>query len=873
MDIHPVPFPTTHHHEDPPSFLAERPPVPPRLHSTPSLPNLGLPHNYGPPPFPFALQGPARHRPHLRPLDLASSPASSPTKKEPSFDYLRRPSTLLTPPLTPSSSFNSNSNDTPTTPPEPHSPLRYVNPADRERAFATAHSAYSAGLKSIMSASTSAGAGATMNGGYLTPTSARSQSTSSSDDGPGFSAALTATPDASALASGLASAEMTPRDERTFVLDGQATPALDLGIGEASTEAVSRLIAVHHVPPTAPSNVLLEAFSGLGDVKGILARFQTSHGVVILAFYDTRHAARALRQIAGHKFSALDDVRLEAAFVSPTQVEKLTGKSEFVSELDSSFFVTVEGRSVMPKDVQKMLASFGELTAFSAAGSDPCDQTFHVDFCDCRDALNAHKALNNRTILGARLTLISSRDALDRRVPTRPMQGPERGASPDPVALPREAEHELGRTRPRSVSASEGMGTPDAVRRLRKTNGEAASRTTPGQCQDHGRRPSNDLFFDAVGRALDPSHPPVSASSRPRSTSASASAETLTPPASAMQHQHQQPPMNGYLVHGPMYPYPEQPYGYVHPGAAHASAMYAAAPGAHHPYPYPTIYAPAEQAEMYWTYAAHQPSQVKYYLPTMGRGPGAMYAPLAGHAGSSPRAATHSQSRTPELKYNESPHVGLPFGPDDPAHSALADMAHGGGAGGRVPGSKNIVDVAAIESGVDTRTTVMIKNIPNKMSDRDLFNFINRVCPRRFDFMYLRMDFKNGCNVGYAFVNFITVQDLLHFAKTQLGVKWNMYSSEKVLQMCYATYQNRGKESLVEKFKNSCIMDEREEWRPKIYYSDGPNQGLPEPFPPPTHLRRKERSQNNRGALFVPGAHHQPPGGGGGGLYHHRRAR
>lgn len=53
-------------------------------------------------------------------------------------------------------------------------------------------------------------------------------------------------------------------------------------------------------------------------------------------------------------------------------------------------------------------------------------------------------------------------------------------------------------------------------------------------------------------------------------------------------------------------------------------------------------------------------------------------------------------------------------------------------------------------------------------------------------------------------------------------------------------------------------MDEREAWRPKIFYSCGPNQGLPEPFPSPTHLRRKERSAHNRGALFVPGpgSHH-----------------
>lgn len=62
----------------------------------------------------------------------------------------------------------------------------------------------------------------------------------------------------------------------------------------------------------------------------------------------------------------------------------------------------------------------------------------------------------------------------------------------------------------------------------------------------------------------------------------------------------------------------------------------------------------------------------------------------------------------------------------------------------------------------------------------------------------------------------------------------------------------RGKEALVEKFKNSAIMDEREAWRPKIFYSDGPRQGRPEPFPAPTHQKRKERSAHNRGALYVP---------------------
>jgi len=108
-----------------------------------------------------------------------------------------------------------------------------------------------------------------------------------------------------------------------------------------------------------------------------------------------------------------------------------------------------------------------------------------------------------------------------------------------------------------------------------------------------------------------------------------------------------------------------------------------------------------------------------------------------------------------------------------------------------VPPERNQLNLARIEDGQDTRTTVMIKNIPNKMSDQDLVAYIGKVCPRKIDFLYLRMDFQNGelfwfqrralltglstgCNVGYAFVNFIHVQDLLSFAKKRLGEKWQV---------------------------------------------------------------------------------------------------
>ncbi|KAH9465924.1 hypothetical protein Pst134EA_013780 [Puccinia striiformis f. sp. tritici] len=162
----------------------------------------------------------------------------------------------------------------------------------------------------------------------------------------------------------------------------------------------------------------------------------------------------------------------------------------------------------------------------------------------------------------------------------------------------------------------------------------------------------------------------------------------------------------------------------------------------------------------------------------------------------------------------------------------------------------NVMDLDRIECGSDPRTTCMIKNIPNKITDEMLFNFINDICPRGFDFLYLRMDFKARLNVGYAFINFLSVENVLKFAKAKLGVKWGVFLSEKTVQMCYASIQ--GKENLIEKFRNSAIMEEEESFRPKIYHSSGPLMGLPEPFPHANDLQRKARSQANAALLVRP---------------------
>ncbi|KAK7034770.1 hypothetical protein VNI00_012177 [Paramarasmius palmivorus] len=150
------------------------------------------------------------------------------------------------------------------------------------------------------------------------------------------------------------------------------------------------------------------------------------------------------------------------------------------------------------------------------------------------------------------------------------------------------------------------------------------------------------------------------------------------------------------------------------------------------------------------------------------------------------------------------------------------------------------LDVKRIEDGLDKRTTVMVKNIPNKVTGKELQIFIDEACGRRIDFMYLRIDYRTRANYGYAFVNFLTCQDLLRFVRAKMNRKWNLHSSEKVVQVNYARLQ--GKKALIRHFYDSNVLDEREEWRPKLFYSDGLHQGLPEPFP---SLRNVTKSQSS----------------------------
>lgn len=87
----------------------------------------------------------------------------------------------------------------------------------------------------------------------------------------------------------------------------------------------------------------------------------------------------------------------------------------------------------------------------------------------------------------------------------------------------------------------------------------------------------------------------------------------------------------------------------------------------------------------------------------------------------------------------------------------------------------------------------MIRNIPNKYTQQRLLDALDNEGGQRdrYDFLYLPMDQKNNCNVGYAFINFVSPLFIVDFYQRFNGQKWNQYNSNKICKLCYARIQGR----------------------------------------------------------------------------------
>ena len=112
-----------------------------------------------------------------------------------------------------------------------------------------------------------------------------------------------------------------------------------------------------------------------------------------------------------------------------------------------------------------------------------------------------------------------------------------------------------------------------------------------------------------------------------------------------------------------------------------------------------------------------------------------------------------------------------------------------------VDSPKNIIHIENILKSKDKRTTLIIRNIPNRYTITLLLNELNKNYNRKYDIVYLPQDYINNSNLGFGFINFLEHMYLVRFYEEFDGKKWNCFNSNKRCKLAYSKYQ--GKNELI----------------------------------------------------------------------------
>ena len=93
--------------------------------------------------------------------------------------------------------------------------------------------------------------------------------------------------------------------------------------------------------------------------------------------------------------------------------------------------------------------------------------------------------------------------------------------------------------------------------------------------------------------------------------------------------------------------------------------------------------------------------------------------------------------------------------------------------------------------GQEKRTTLMLRNIPNKYTLKNIVEEIDSSFWGKYDYINLPIDYERKLNLGYAFINFVDPLHIILFYETYHDKKWQKYKSEKKMDMNYAIKQGK----------------------------------------------------------------------------------
>ncbi|PAN04093.1 hypothetical protein PAHAL_1G041500 [Panicum hallii] len=122
-------------------------------------------------------------------------------------------------------------------------------------------------------------------------------------------------------------------------------------------------------------------------------------------------------------------------------------------------------------------------------------------------------------------------------------------------------------------------------------------------------------------------------------------------------------------------------------------------------------------------------------------------------------------------------------------------------------------------------TTIMLRNIPNKLRSSDMISLLDEHCKRvnksagavvaAYDVLYLPMDFRRECNFGYAFINLTSPEAAHRLYRSLQRRGWTVHGSKKVIDIVRAKIQ--GKEELVRHLQRMKLQCAEDEFLPAVF--------------------------------------------------------
>ena len=116
------------------------------------------------------------------------------------------------------------------------------------------------------------------------------------------------------------------------------------------------------------------------------------------------------------------------------------------------------------------------------------------------------------------------------------------------------------------------------------------------------------------------------------------------------------------------------------------------------------------------------------------------------------------------------------------------------------------------------KTTVMVRNVPNRYSQDSLIAHITKM-GYRFDFFYCPIDRFTRANCGYFFVNLRSNEQAISLMHRFDGYRMPAHRSTKICTVSWAHTQ--GYSANVNKYRDSNLMSFDLELRPRIFDQDG----------------------------------------------------